>query len=100
MHITEHKRAVVDVLDWLTDHDALRLSTVGGNWAHAATRRCPLRHRPRRVRRTVPACAARSSNWRGRRVCSTVPNPSQQRQSAAPGRRAAGPRLLIEHPVL
>jgi uncharacterized protein (TIGR02678 family) len=33
--ITEHKRAVVDVLDWLTDHDALRLSDGSAeSWAH------------------------------------------------------------------
>lgn len=32
--ITEHKRAVVDVLDWLTDHGALRLSDGSAeNWA-------------------------------------------------------------------
>src|SRR5260370_29415267 len=37
--ITEHKRAVVDVLDWLTDHDALRLSDGSAeNWAHDSER--------------------------------------------------------------
>src|SRR5882762_3469418 len=37
--ITEHKRAVVDVLDWLTEHDALRLSDgSAGNWAHDSER--------------------------------------------------------------
>ena len=37
--ITEHKRAVVDVLDWLTDHDALRLSDGSAeNWAHDSGR--------------------------------------------------------------
>ena len=37
--ITEHKRAVVDVLDLLTDHDALRLSDGSAeNWAHDSDR--------------------------------------------------------------
>ena len=37
--ITEHKRAVVDVLDRLTDHGALRLSDGSAeNWAHDSER--------------------------------------------------------------
>src|SRR5260370_5794340 len=41
--ITEHKRAVVDVLDWLADHGALRLSDgAAENWAPDTARGDPL----------------------------------------------------------
>jgi hypothetical protein len=48
--ITEHKRAVVDVLDWLADHGALRLSdgSVAGSVVAATRRLAPSGpHQPR-----------------------------------------------------
>jgi uncharacterized protein (TIGR02678 family) len=99
--ITEHKRAVVDVLDWLTDHDALRLSDGSAeNWAHDSERGdalydidhdvCASLFRPARPIQQLGGAAglldiAGISNRR-----------SAQREAAA--RRAR--RLLVEHPVL
>jgi uncharacterized protein (TIGR02678 family) len=99
--VTEHKRAVVDVLDWLTDRDALRLSDGSAeNWAHDSEGGdalydidhdvCASLFRPARPIQQLGGAAglldiADISNRR-----------SAQREAAA--RRAR--RLLVEHPVL
>ncbi|MGH3198195.1 MAG: DUF2398 family protein [Streptosporangiaceae bacterium] len=99
--ITEHKRAVVDVLDWLADHDALRLSDGSAeNWAHDSERGdalydidhdvCASLFRPARPIQQLGGAAglldiADISNRR-----------SVQREAAARHAR----RLLVEHPVL
>jgi uncharacterized protein (TIGR02678 family) len=99
--ITEHKRAVVDVLDWLTDHDALRLSDGSAeNWAHDADRGdalydidhdvCAALFRPPRPIQQLAGAAGLLD----------VPDISHRRsaQREAHARRAR--RLLVEHPVL
>ena len=54
--VTAHKAAVVDVLDWLVDRGALRLSdgSAGVLGQRHRTRRRALRHRPRHLRDAVP----------------------------------------------
>ena len=99
--ITEHKRAVVDVLDWLADHDALRLSDGSAeNWAHDSERGdalydidhdvCASLFRPARPIQQLGSAAGLLD----------VPDISTRRsaQQEAIARRAR--RLLVEHPVL
>jgi uncharacterized protein (TIGR02678 family) len=99
--ITEHKRAVVDVLDWLADHGALRLSDGSAeNWAHDSERGdalydidhdiCASLFRPARPIQHLPGAVGllNAADLSTRR--------SAQREAAA--RRAR--RLLLEHPVL
>jgi uncharacterized protein (TIGR02678 family) len=99
--ITEHKRAVVDVLDWLVDHDALHLSDGSAEtWAHDTERGdalydidhdlCAALFRPARPIQQLYGVAdlLDVANFATRR--------SAQREATA--RRAR--RLLIEHPVL
>ncbi len=99
--ITEHKRAVVDVLDWLADHGALRLSDGSAEtWAHDSERGdalydvdhdiCASLFRPGRPIQHLPGAVGLldSADVGARR--------SAQREAAA--RRAR--RLLLEHPVL
>jgi uncharacterized protein (TIGR02678 family) len=99
--ITEHKRAVVDVLDWLTGHDALRLSDGSAeNWAHDSERGdalydidhdvCASLFRPARPIQQLDTAAGLLE------VQDISSRRSAQREAAA--RRAR--RLLIEHPVL
>jgi len=99
--ITEHKRAVVDVLDWLTDHDALRLSDGSAeNWAHDSERGdalydidhdvCASLFRPARPIQQLGGAAGLLD------VADISNRRSAQREAAA--RRAR--RLLVEHPVL
>ena len=98
--ITEHKRAVVDVLDWLADHGALRLSDGSAeNWARDTDRGdalydidhdiCAALFRPARPIQHLPGAAGllEADDISAKR--------STQREAAA--RR--GRRLLLEHPV-
>ncbi len=98
--ITEHKRAVVDVLDWLTDHDALRLSDGSAeSWAHDSEAGdalydidhdiCSLLFRPPRPVQLLGGAAGLLD-----RPGTGHPG-AVSREAAA--RRAR--RLLIEHPV-
>jgi uncharacterized protein (TIGR02678 family) len=99
--ITEHKRAVVDVLDWLTDHDALRLSDGSAeNWAHDSERGdalydidhdvCASLFRPAHPIQQLGGAAGLLD------VADITNRRSAQREASA--RRAR--RLLVEHPVL
>jgi uncharacterized protein (TIGR02678 family) len=99
--ITEHKRAVVDVLDWLADHGALRLSDGSAeNWAHDSERGdalydidhdiCASLFRPARPIQHLPGAVGLLN------VADGSTRRSAQREASA--RRAR--RLLLEHPVL
>lgn len=99
--ITEHKRAIVDAVDWLCDHGALRLSDGSAEiWAHDTERGdalydidhdlCSLLFRPTKPIQQLAGAADLLE------PPETSPRPSVQREAAA--RRAR--RLLIEHPVL
>jgi uncharacterized protein (TIGR02678 family) len=99
--ITEHKRAVVDVLDWLTDHGALRLSDGSAeNWARDSEHGdalydidhdiCVSLFRPARPLQHVASVAGLLN------LADAGVRRSEQREAAA--RRAR--RLLIEYPVL
>ena len=98
--ITEHKRAVVDVLDWLADHGALRLSDGSAeNWARDTDRGdalydidhdiCAALFRPARPIQHLAGAAGLLE------VADISAHRSTQREAAA--RRAR--RLLLEHPV-
>lgn len=98
--ITEHKRAVVDVLDWLADHGALRLSDGSAeNWARDSERGdalydidhdiCSSLFRPARP---IQHLAGAAGLLEQPEITSTR---FAQRNAAA--RRAR--RLLLEHPV-
>jgi uncharacterized protein (TIGR02678 family) len=98
--ITEHKRAVVDVLDWLADHGALRLSDGSAeNWARDSESGdavydidhdiCASLFRPARPLQHLSGAAGLLD-----RAEISVKR-SSQREAAA--RRAR--RLLLEHPV-
>jgi uncharacterized protein (TIGR02678 family) len=99
--ITEHKRAVVDVLDWLTDHGALRLSDGSAEtWAHDSDHGdalydidhdvCSSLFRPARPIQQLSGAAGLLD------LADISSRRSAQREATA--RRAR--RLLIEHPVL
>lgn len=99
--ITEHKRAVVDVLDWLTDHGALRLSDGSAQaWEHDTERGDALYDidhdiaaalfRPARPIQQLSGAAGLLD------IADVATRRSAQREAAA--RRAR--RLLLEHPVL
>ncbi len=99
--ITEHKRAVVDVLDWLADHGALRLSDGSAeNWAHDSERGdalydidhdiCTSLFRPARPIQHLPGAVGLLN------ATDVSTKRSAQREAAA--RRAR--RLLLELPVL
>src|ERR1022692_726442 len=99
--ITEHKRAVVDVLDWLADHGALRLSDGSAeNWAHDSERGdalydidhdiCTSLFRPARPIQHLPGAVGLLN------AADVSAKRSAQREAAA--RRAR--RLLLELPVL
>ncbi len=99
--ITEHKRAVVDVLDWLTDHGALRLSDGSAETWERDTERGDALYdidhdiaaalfRPARPIQQLSGAAGLLD------IADVSTKRSAQRESAA--RRAR--RLLLEHPVL
>jgi uncharacterized protein (TIGR02678 family) len=99
--ITEHKRAIVDVLDWLTDHGGLRLSDGSAeNWAHDSERGdalydidhdiCTTLFRPSRPIQQLSGAIGLLD------IADVGTRRSAQREAAA--RRAR--RLLLEHPVL
>ena len=99
--ITEHKRAVVDVLDWLADHGALRLSDGSAeNWARDSDRGdalydidhdiCASLFRPARPIQHLPGAVGLLN------AADLSTKRSAQREASA--RRAR--RLLLEHPVL
>jgi len=99
--ITEHKRAVVDVLDWLTDHDALRLSDGSAeNWAHDSERGDALYDIDHDVCASLFRPARPIQQLGGAAGLLDVPDISNRRsaQREATARRAR--RLLVEHPVL
>ena len=99
--ITEHKRAVVDVLDWLTDHDALRLSDGSAeNWAHDSDRGDALYDIDHDVCAALFRPARPIQQLGGAAGLLDVPDISHRRsaQREAHARRAR--RLLVEHPVL
>ncbi len=102
--ITEHKRAVVDVLDWLTDHGALRLSDGSAEtWARDSEHGdalydidhdiCVSLFRPARPIQHVTSAAGLLNLGD-----SGAPGLRRSEQREATARRAR--RLLIEHPVL
>ncbi len=99
--VTEHKRAVVDVLDWLADHGGLSLSDGSAeNWAHDSERGdalydvdhdiCASLFRPGRPIQHLPGAVGLLDN------ADVGARRSAQWEAAA--RRAR--RLLLEHPVL
>ena len=99
--ITEHKRAVVDVLDWLAEHDALRLSDGSAeNWAHDSERGDALYDIDHDVCATLFRPARPIQQLGGAAGLLDIPDISNRRsaQREATARRAR--RLLIEHPVL
>ena len=99
--ITEHKRAVVDVLDWLTDRDALRLSDGSAeNWAHDSERGDALYDIDHDVCAALFRPARPIQQLGGAAGLLDVPDISHRRsaQREAHARRAR--RLLVEHPVL
>ena len=99
--ITEHKRAVVDVLDWLTEHDALRLSDGSAeNWAHDSDRGDALYDIDHDVCAAMFRPARPIQQLGGAAGLLDVPDISHRRsaQREAHARRAR--RLLVEHPVL
>ena len=99
--ITEHKRAVVDVLDWLTDHGALRLSDGSAeNWAHDSERGDALYDIDHDVCASLFRPARPIQQLGGAAGLLDVPDISTRRsaQREASARRAR--RLLVEHPVL
>jgi uncharacterized protein (TIGR02678 family) len=99
--ITEHKRAVVDVLDWLTDHDALRLSDGSAeNWAHDSERGDALYDIDHDVCASLFRPARPIQQLGGAAGLLDIPGISNRRsaQREAAARRAR--RLLVEHPVL
>jgi uncharacterized protein (TIGR02678 family) len=98
--ITEHKRAVVDVLDWLADHGALRLSDGSAeNWARNSEAGdalydvdhdiCASLFRPARPLQHLSGAAGLLDR------VEIGSKRAAQREAAA--RRAR--RLLLEHPV-
>jgi uncharacterized protein (TIGR02678 family) len=106
--ITEHKRAVVDVLDWLTDRDALRLSDGSAeNWAHDTEHGdalydidhdvCAALFRPTRP---IQQLAGSPGQVRGAAGLLDVPDISSRRSAQREGVARRARRLLIEHPVL
>jgi uncharacterized protein (TIGR02678 family) len=106
--ITEHKRAVVDVLDWLTDRDALRLSDGSAeNWAHDTEHGdalydidhdvCAALFRPTRP---IQQLASSAGQIRGAAGLLDVPDISSRRSAQREGIARRARRLLIEHPVL
>jgi uncharacterized protein (TIGR02678 family) len=106
--ITEHKRAVVDVLDWLTDRDALRLSDGSAeNWAHDTEHGdalydidhdvCAALFRPTRP---IQQLAGSAGQVRGAAGLLDVPDISSRRSAQRDGVARRARRLLIEHPVL
>ncbi len=99
--ITEHKRAVVDVLDWLTDHDALRLSDGSAeNWAHDSERGDALYDIDHDVCAALFRPARPIQQLGGAAGLLDIPDISNRRsaQREAAARRAR--RLLVEHPAL
>jgi uncharacterized protein (TIGR02678 family) len=99
--ITEHKRAVVDVLDWLTGHDALRLSDGSAeNWAHDSERGDALYDIDHDVCASLFRPARPIQQLGGAAGLLDLPGISNRRsaQREAAARRAR--RLLVEHPVL
>jgi uncharacterized protein (TIGR02678 family) len=99
--ITEHKRAVVDVLDWLTDHDALRLSDGSAdNWAHDSERGDALYDIDHDVCAALFRPARPIQQLGGAAGLLDIPDISHRRsaQREAAARRAR--RLLVEYPVL
>ena len=90
--ITEHKRAVVDVLDWLAEHDALRLSDGSAeNWAHDSERGDALYDIDHDVCASLFRPARPIQQLGGRRRAARRPRHQHPAVRAAGGRRAAGP---------
>jgi Protein of unknown function (DUF2398) len=99
--ITEHKRAVVDVLDWLTDHGGLRLSDGSAEtWAHDSERGDALYDIDHDICASLFRPARPIQHLSGAAGLLDLPEFSLRRsaQREAAARRAR--RLLIEQPVL
>jgi len=98
--ITEHKRAVVDVLDWLADHGALRLSDGSAeNWARDSERGDALYDIDHDICASLFRPARPIQHLSGAAGLLDLPEISVKRsaQREAAARRAR--RLLLEHPV-
>ncbi len=98
--ITEHKRAVVDVLDWLADHGALRLSDGSAeNWARDAESGDALYDIDHDICASLFRPARPIQHLRGAARLLDLPeiNSKRSAQRNAAARRAR--RLLVEHPV-
>jgi uncharacterized protein (TIGR02678 family) len=99
--ITEHKRAVVDVLDWLADRGALRLSDGSAeNWARDSEREDALYDIDHDICASLFRPARPIQHLAGAAGLLDVADVSTRRpaQREAVARRAR--RLLLEHPVL
>ena len=99
--ITEHKRAVVDVLDWLTDRGALRLSDGSAEtWAHDSERGDALYDIDHDVCSSLFRPARPIQQLGGAAGLLDVPDISSRRsaQREASARRAR--HLLVENPVV
>jgi uncharacterized protein (TIGR02678 family) len=95
--ITEHKRAVVDVLDWLADHGALRLSDGSAEtWARDTDRGDALYDIDHDICASLFRPARPVQHLSGALGLLDVADASAQREAVT--RRAR--RLLLEHPVL
>ncbi len=98
--ITEHKRAVVDVLDWLADHGALGLSDGSAeNWARDSERGDALYDIDHDICASLFRPARPIQHLSGAAGLLDLPEISVRRsaQREAAARRAR--RLLLEHPV-
>ena len=99
--ITEHKRAVVDVLDWLTDHDGLRLSDGSAeNWAHDSERGDALYDIDHDVCASLFRPARPIQQLGGAAGLLDVPDISHRRSAQREATAQRARRLLVEHPVL
>ncbi len=99
--VTEHKRAVVDVLDWLTDHDALRLSDGSADtWAHDSERGDALYDIDHDVCASLFRPARPIQQLGGAAGLLDIPDISSQRSAQREATAQRARRLLVEHPVL
>jgi uncharacterized protein (TIGR02678 family) len=99
--VTEHKRAVVDVLDWLADHGGLRLSDGSAEiWAHDSDRGDALYDIDHDVCASLFRPARPVQHLSGAAGLLDIPEVSMRRpaQREAAARRAR--RLLVEQPVI
>jgi uncharacterized protein (TIGR02678 family) len=99
--ITEHKRAVVDVLDWLTDHGGLRLSDGSAEtWAHDSERGDALYDIDHDICASLFRPARPIQHLSGAAGLLDLPEVSLRRSAQREAAACRARRLLIEQPVL